>query len=199
MLLVRAPAGDRWIQFRDVFEVDGKPLRDRDDRLTKLFLKPSASAQKQVEDITAESARYNIGGINRNVNLPVLALTVLLPDNRAWFSFSRGSKKNAPAGGTWEIEYREERSGTLIRTTGDQSMPAHGRFTIENATGRVLVSQVLAESRSLKAQIDVTYAPDAAVGLLVPREMRENSSRSRVHDRGSRLLREFRRYQVQAR
>src|SRR4051794_25987664 len=27
MLLVRAPAGDRWIQFRDVFEVDGKPVR----------------------------------------------------------------------------------------------------------------------------------------------------------------------------
>src|SRR6185295_3431893 len=60
VLLVRAPAGDRWIQFRDVFEVDGKPLRDRDDRLSKLFLRPSASAEKQVEDITTESARYNI-------------------------------------------------------------------------------------------------------------------------------------------
>ena len=116
VLLVRAPAGDRWIQFRDVFEVDGKPVRDRDDRLGKLFLKPSASAEKQVEDITAESARYNIGGINRNVNLPVLALMVLQPDNRAWFSFSRGSKKNVTPGGTWEIEYREERGGTLIRT-----------------------------------------------------------------------------------
>src|SRR5262249_10582496 len=29
VLLVRAPAGDRWLQFRDVFEVDGKPVRDR--------------------------------------------------------------------------------------------------------------------------------------------------------------------------
>src|SRR5437879_3331531 len=29
LLLVRAPAGDRWIEFRDVFEVDGKPVRDR--------------------------------------------------------------------------------------------------------------------------------------------------------------------------
>ena len=33
VLLVRAPAGDRWIQFRDVFEVDGKPVRDRAERL----------------------------------------------------------------------------------------------------------------------------------------------------------------------
>jgi hypothetical protein len=198
VLLVRAPAGDRWIQFRDVFDVDGKPVRDRDDRLSKLFLKPSASAQKQVEDITAESARYNIGGINRNVNLPVLGLTVLLPENRAWFSFSRGHKKDGPAGGTWDIEYREERSGTLIRTTGDQSMPARGRFTIESATGRVLFSQILAENRSLKAQIDVTYAPDAAVGLLVPREMREKyvtPSGSTIEGRAT--YAKFRRYQVQ--
>ena len=48
MLLVRAPAGDRWMQFRDVFEVDGKPVRDRAERLTKLFLQPSASMQRAV-------------------------------------------------------------------------------------------------------------------------------------------------------
>jgi hypothetical protein len=65
-MLVRAPAGDRWIQFRDVFEVDGKPVRDRAERLAKLFLQPSASAQQQVDDIAAASARYNIGGVNRN-------------------------------------------------------------------------------------------------------------------------------------
>src|SRR3954452_12493566 len=63
MLLVRAPAGDRWIQFRDVFEVDGKPVRDRAERLAKLFLQPSASTQQQVDDIAAASARYNIGDV----------------------------------------------------------------------------------------------------------------------------------------
>ena len=96
LLLVRAPAGDRWMEFRDVFEVDGKPVRDRAERLEKLFLQPSASTQRQVEDITAASARYNIGGVNRNVNLPVLALTVLEPQNRAWFSF-KGSRKSGGA------------------------------------------------------------------------------------------------------
>src|SRR4029450_11019356 len=62
MLLVRAPAGDRWLQFRDVFEVDGKPVRDREERLAKLFLTPSPSAQQQVEDIKTPSPRYKIGG-----------------------------------------------------------------------------------------------------------------------------------------
>jgi len=164
MLLVRAPAGDRWMQFRDVFEVDGKPVRDRAERLAKLFLQPSASTQQQVDDIAAASARYNIGGVNRNVNLPVLALTVLEAQNRAWFSF-----KGARKGSQFELEYREGRSGTLIRTTGDQSMPSRGRFTIDVATGEVLSSELIAESGALRAQIDVTYALDAAMGILVPR------------------------------
>lgn len=193
MLLVRASAGDRWMQFRDVFEVDGKPVRDRAERLAKLFLQPSASGQKQVEDITAESARYNIGGVNRNVNLPVLALTVLETPNRAWFSFTGGRK----SGGTFELEYQEERSGTLIRTTGDQAMPARGRFIIDLATGRVLSSEMIAQSRALRAQIDVTYAFEPAMGLFVPREMREKYTlKDGTAIEGKASYAKFRRYQV---
>ena len=193
MLLVRAPAGDRWLQFRDVFEVDGKPVRDRAERLEQLFLRPSASAQRQVDDIAAASARYNIGGVNRNINLPVLALTVLEPQNRAWYAF-KGSRK---AAGTFELEYQEERGGTLIRTTGDQAMPSHGRFTIDAATGRVLASELIAENGSLRAQIDVTYAIEPAMGMLVPREMREKytlKDGSKIE--GKATYAHFRRYQV---
>ena len=193
LLLVRAPAGDRWIEFRDVFEVDGKPVRDRAERVAKLFLTPSASAQQQVQDIASESARYNIGGVNRNVNLPVLALAVLEPQNRAWFSF-KGSPK---AGNTFELEYQEERGGTLIRTTGEQSMPARGRFVLDRDTGRVLSSALIAESPKLRAQIDVTYALEPALGHFVPREMREKytlTDGSTIEGRAT--YTKFRRYQV---
>ena len=192
VLLVRAPAGDRWIQFRDVFEVDGKPVRDRAERLTKLFLQPSASAQQQVDDIAASSARYNIGGVNRNVNLPVLALTVLEPQNRAWFSF-----KGRKASNTFELDYQEERTGTLIRTGGDRAMPSRGRFTIDSASGSVLSSELIAESGTLRARIEVTYAPDPGVNALVPREMREKYSLgdgSTID--GKATYAKYRRYQV---
>jgi len=192
VLLVRAPAGDRWLQFRDVFEVDGKPVRDRGDRLVKLFLEPSASAQRQVDDIMAASARYNIGGVNRNVNLPTLALTVLDPENRAWFGLAGARKKDV-----WELEFKEQRSGTLIRTTGDQSMPAHGRFIVEAATGRVLSSQIVAESAALHAQIDVTYGLESAVGMMVPREMREKyTTKEGSTIDGRATYAKFRRYTV---
>jgi hypothetical protein len=116
LLLVRAPAGDRWIEFRDVFEVDGKPVRDRAERLAKLFLQPSASTQQQVDDIAAASARDNIGGVNRNVKLPVLALTVLEPQNRAWFSFKGRRSRDAV---TRAVPDRfDERAGAYQRTHG---------------------------------------------------------------------------------
>jgi len=197
VLLVRAPAGDRWQQFRDVFEVDGKPVRDRAERLAKLFLQPSPSAQQQVEAIVAESARYNIGGINRNVNLPTLALAALEPENRPWFSFTGSRKKDSPAGPTWELEYREERMGTLIRTAGDQAMPSRGRFLVESATGRVLSSELVAESAQLRAQIEVTYAAEPAIGLLVPHEMREKYvTKSGNTIEGRATYSNYRRYKV---
>ena len=197
VLLVRAPDGDRWMQFRDVFEVDGKPVRDRTDRLTKLFLQPSRSVDKQVQDIVTESARYNIGGVNRTINLPVFALTVLEDHNRPWFFFAGSRKKDSPAGPLWELEYREERGGTLIRTNGDESMPVHGRFSIEAATGRVLSSELQAETAGLKAQIDVTYAMEPSLGMLVPREMREKYKlKDGVTIEGRATYSNFRRYQV---
>src|SRR5258708_3681628 len=77
LLLVRPEGSEGWMQFRDVFEVDGKALRDRNDRLAKLFLQPSKSTAAQAEKIVRESVRYNIGDIERTINLPLLALTVL--------------------------------------------------------------------------------------------------------------------------
>src|SRR5436190_21289426 len=75
LLLVKlGTAEDRWLQFRDVFEVDKKPVRDRDQRLYKLFVDAKPEAQAQAEAIQAESARYNVGPIVRTINVPMLAL-----------------------------------------------------------------------------------------------------------------------------
>src|SRR5512145_2912119 len=41
-LLVRYPGDSQWQSFRDVAEVDGKPVRDQQERLTKLFLEPAS-------------------------------------------------------------------------------------------------------------------------------------------------------------
>src|SRR5437764_436834 len=78
-LLVKLPETDDWLPFRDVFEVDKHPVRDREDRLSKMFLRPTGSTLEQARRIMEESARYNIGNIQRTINLPVFALDLLGP------------------------------------------------------------------------------------------------------------------------
>jgi hypothetical protein len=194
VLLVRPPAANHWIQFRDVFDVDGKPVRDREERLAKLFLQPSADARRQEEDIAAASARYNIGDVNRTVNMPMLALTVLEVENRPWFSFRLGKHGNTTA----ELAYQEEERGrTMIHTNDNQPLPARGRFTIETATGRVVASVLSTETKTLRAQIDVTYSAEPAAGMFVPREMRERYLfKDGSVTEGRATYANFRRYQV---
>jgi VWFA-related protein len=81
-----------WVGFRDVFEVDGKPVHDRDERLAKLFLKPNANSFAQARRIVEESSRFNlnpaIGGVNRTINQPLLALKFLRAANQARSTFA---------------------------------------------------------------------------------------------------------------
>src|SRR5262245_22125623 len=60
-LLLKVGGPLEWRPFRDVFEVDGRVVRERDDRLARLFHTPSADAYEQAARIAQESARHNIG------------------------------------------------------------------------------------------------------------------------------------------
>jgi hypothetical protein len=206
LLLVRPEGAPRWIQFRDVFEVDGKPVRDRNERLMHLFLAPDASTAKQVEQIVTESSRYNIGNLLRTINVPVLALMVLDPVNQRRFKFKRGSAAMpklslslAVGADVWVVEYDEAQPETLIRTSNNRDLPSRGRFWIEPATGRVVTSELIAEDSFVRGTIVVSYQPDVLEGLLVPKEMRERYEVQRNAQRvdGTATYGRFRRFQVQ--
>jgi hypothetical protein len=180
LLLVKPVGADRWIQFRDVFEVDGKATRDRNERLMRLFLAPDSSSASQVQRITDESSRYNIGNLYRTVNVPVLALVILDPANQSRFRFKRSDRHDplletgaVRSADVWEIEYQEVQKQTMIRTTNGRDLSARGRFWIEPASGQVVASELVAEDLTIKGIIDVDYAIEPAIGLLVPASMRE--------------------------
>ena len=209
-LLVRLVGAEQYVEFRDVFEVDGKPVRDRSERLVKLFLEPTASTADRVERIVAESTRYNIGPLRRTINVPVLALTVLDPVNQRRFRFKRageekpvladsGAAGDAPLSArVWPIEYREVRSHTIIRTTNERDLPASGRFWIDPDTGRVLRSELVAEDYSIRGVVDVSYQAGPIPGLLVPARMREryDMRREGSYVSGIATYGKFRQFQV---
>jgi len=207
LLLVKPAGADRWIQFRDVFEVDGKAVHDRSERLVKLFLEPTGSSARQAEQIVTESARYNIGSVQRTINVPVLALLILDAANQRRFHFERSQDRKSKLSGEpkspgdsdlWVIEYDEVRSGTLIRTTNDRDLPSRGRFWIEAATGRVIASELVANDPFLRGTIDVTYQIEPSLALSVPVEMRERyelrKDGSKVE--GTATYTKFRQFQV---
>src|SRR5262245_41054014 len=205
LLLVKPVKADRWIQFRDVFEVDGKPIRDRSERLMKLFVEPTASTAGQVEQIVAESARYNTGNVIRTINVPVFALLILNPQQQDHFKFSRadagapsiGRDLDVPAG-AWVVRYQEVARGTLIVTANKRDLPSRGRFWIDPSTGRVLMSELTAEDTLVAGTVVVRYQQDVVADLLVPVAMRERyiEQRSSARIDGAATYGKFRQFQV---
>jgi VWFA-related protein len=172
-LLVKAQGGDRWLPFRDVFEVDGKEVRTREERLQKLFLEAPATAAERAAAITAESARYNIGFVQRNLNLPTLPLRLLDPSRRAQMLFRKEREVKIAGVTTWELAFAERGSPTIVRD-GGKDIPATGIFWIEPASGRVMRTTMKLEMNGVVAEMTVTYQQATKAGeTWVPAEMRE--------------------------
>jgi hypothetical protein len=195
-LLVQVP-GEGWLPFRDVFERDGKQVRDRQERLAALFLNGSSrGAFEQARAIMDESARYNIGNVSRNINVPTLPLPFLLATNRKRFQFKSVRRGDDDPGAV--VEFKESGRPTFISTTGGRDLPVSGRFWMDERDGTVLRTELHAADTSVEAHITVSYEPDAGTGLRVPVRMEERYRRARdpVEVRGVATYSRFRRFQV---
>jgi len=195
-LLVQVP-GEGWLPFRDVFERDGKQVRDRQERLAALFLNGSSRASfEQARAIMDESARYNIGNVSRNINVPTLPLPFLLASNRKRFQFKSVKRSDDDPGAV--VEFKESGRPTFISTTGGRDLPVSGRFWVDDQDGTVLRTELHAVDTSVEAHITVSYEPDPGTGLRVPVRMEERYRRGRdpVEVRGVATYSRFRRFQV---
>jgi len=186
LLLIRASGANLgYVQFRDVFEVDGDAVRDRTDRLAKLFLNPSLSSRRQAAELMNESSRYNIGSIERNVNVPLVALMLLDPMYQGRFKYSVSSeRKGTPRGlpkspaftlaaEAWELDFEEVATPTVIRGDEDQDAKSRGRIWVDPETSQVLLTELVVEAKTVRSTFRVSYRSEPVAGLPVPVEMRE--------------------------
>jgi hypothetical protein len=184
LLLVRPAGADAWMQFRDVFEVDGRPVHDRNDRLAKLFLSPSKSTTAQADKIIHESARYNIGDVERTINLPVLAMVILDRRAQPGFRFELGAPPEeahalptspafTPPADAVVVSFTETQMQSLITTPQGKNLKSHGRFWLMLPTAQVRMTELLVDDFSLSAAIHVAYQQRPGFDLPVPVEMHE--------------------------
>ena len=172
-LLVKQDSPEGWVSFRDVFEVNGAPVRDREDRLKKLFLEPGVDARAQLLAIKEESARYNIGPLERNINVPMFLLKFLSPANRSHSKFRVAGRSEYDGVQTWRIEFTEIDQPTLIKDRNERDVPAKGSFLIEQSTGAIMETQLRLEGSAYVAEIVVKFKLDPGLGMWVPAELYE--------------------------
>lgn len=213
LLLVRPPREERYVEFRDVFEVDGNQVRDREERLTRLFLQPTAATADQLKTIIDESARHNLGDIPRNINTPMLTLMFLQPDLQPRFRFKRAGGGTPALGSgaamqghdpshfrvTTEmlvIEFREIDKPTVIKTDRGRDFPARGRFWVDPDSGAVRMSELTMLNDQIEATIVVSYQSEPLLGFQVPVAMRERYRAGGERVEGVATYGRFRQFQV---
>jgi len=186
LLLVRNGRSG-YVQYRDVYDVDGRSVGDRVERFASIFSDPSATADERKRRMLEDNSRFNIGDVIRTSNVPLLALEFLARDNQWRFSFRRGKNAIARIGdpgevppGTfrlstdvWVIEYQEQEPRTMIRSIDGRDLKSRGRLWVEADTGRVMMTELITHDRDMDTSTTVSFKSEPLRGVVVPVEMRE--------------------------
>jgi hypothetical protein len=196
LIIIKDETAFGWIILRDVFEVDGKPVRDREERLTRLLAQPNPNARAQATRIANESARYNIGPGTRTTNTPELSILFLQASLQPRFTFTLGSRERSMGERVWVVNFREQTRPTLVRGEKDADLPASGRFWIDVDTGQVLQSEVTFRPAAGRWTLTTVFRPDDRLGIAVPVEMREYYQLWATETTGTAKYDRFRRFAV---
>ncbi len=197
LLLVMTNAEVGWTQYRDVYEVDGRPVRDREERVQKLFLENPANASRLAEQIGNESARYNIGTLIRTINTPTLPLAYVMPSRIGGVSFRRDGEETVEGVRAARLGFEETARPTFVRPmNGPGEAPANGMFWVDPSSGRILKTRVTVTAGRNGVTTTVVYKRSAELGLWLPAQMDELSATPREEIQGRAVYSNFRSFKV---
>jgi len=191
-LLVKYPGADRRYQtFRDVLEVDGRPVRDQQARITQLFIEPFASAVKRAGEIEVESFRQSLRR-GRLVD-PLQAISHLQAFYQSQFEFSVAPADRRAGAGVIELNYRQ------ITPAGSSVIPLRGKALVVEQTGRVIKTVLTAGSGANVRVVTTEFGSNAALRIDVPVRLRDEMPVSGTDMFiGTAEYTNFRRFQVRA-
>jgi len=165
--------GEGWMPFRDVFEVKGAKVRDRDDRLLKLFQGNDNERFEKGARLSGDTAKHNLGNVARTINIPTLAMMFLHPRVNERFEFTDEGEETIDGRVLRRAAYREAARPTLIKTTRGRDLALTGRLWIDPFTGTVVKTELNAADPAVRCAITVSFKRDEALDLWVPSQMDE--------------------------
>jgi hypothetical protein len=167
-LLVAYPGRPQFVMvFRDVREVDGKAVGDKQERITKLFLQPFDNAIRRAQDIHREGLRRSVD--NGRLSDPLTAIGYLQPEYQAGFRFSLGDP--APNLGP------DVRVIDLVPTPARGRTAKQTRAWVSESTGDVLKTEVRAGFGARAEITTTTFGVDPVLRIRVPIDMRDEMPR----------------------
>jgi hypothetical protein len=196
-LLVRPEENDNVLMaFRDVYEVEGKPVRDRDDRLARLFIARDQDRVGRARAISQESARYNLGRVLRENN-PLQVIAFLQDAYRDRFQFALDRRDAGAGPDVWIVTFVETGRPTLLTGPRLPEEGARGRIWLEAATGRPVRTEL--DTRLITVR--TRFGFDERLQTDVPLEMVEAYRQAGgfanvVIARGTATYSRFRRFEV---
>jgi len=214
VLLVKLNESGQLFQFRDVFEVDKRAVRNRQGRLEALFVGSPATALEQAAQIDRASSAYNLrldqsGDQPMQVqrpfhNMPFAAVGLLQTSYQSRFRFTRDGPDRRIERGVAVVQYEESTRPTLFGSVGDgasaRDIVAKGRFWLDAESGRATRAELRLDYLHGGWDIVVTsFTFDSSLQLTVPSEMRTEHYFGRAGSlvRGHATYTRFRRFTVQ--
>jgi hypothetical protein len=195
--LTRAPDKDAWVGYRDTFEVNGKPIRDREARLERLLTAGNSASAARIAE---ESSRFNLANsiVTRNINVPTLVLEMLHPRNQRRFTFSKGSEEMIGRVRTWRLDYKERERPTFIRDSNRRDRASQGSVWVDPTNGEVWRTLLRWDSDP-RGVITVTYGHVANIDPVVPLTMSERYTPGHASLTGDATYTNYRQFQTGAR
>ena len=195
LALVRYPGATQWLMFRDVHEVDGKPVGDRDQSLQRLFLEPPRSALRRAAEIAQASARHNLIDIG-TLNNPLLAMAFLQPQYRDRFRFNLAGLAKDLGPRVRTVHFQEFQRPTILRANSNSDLVSRGLMWIDEGTGRVVKTELEVGQSRTPPEIVTLYRFDEDLGVNVPAEMRDWYPDGSGEIRGVATYGKFRKFEV---
>lgn len=159
---------------RNVTRVDGRRIRNSADVIEKALALPAAERVTKLRALADASARYNLGTLQRNFNEPTLALMFGSAEFQPRFKFRLEGSDVVDGRILRRLNYSETSRPTVIRDARNSaSIPASGALFVDD-DGTVWRTSLRLDTGETLVTINVAYARDAHLGVLVPATMDED-------------------------
>lgn len=200
-VLVKPSEAGPWLGYRDVFQVDGKDVREREARLLQILESTAPDSLQRAQRMADEGARFNLGP-RRTVNVPTMPLQLLAARHKDRIRV-RVVGPVSDDSGRILLTFEERGRPTIVRTPEGWDVKTSGDVLVRPG-GAILMATLVFQfdaraGDDLKFRMRVYYDEVAGIPVLLPVAMSEELPMPEGAGTGDAHYSNYRRFQTTAR